>query len=96
MLTHPHEPSNAFSLYHRWCGHCKQLTPDYEKAARQLWDSTPRVRLAKIDATKHSDVAARFEVSGYPTLKIFRRGKCHSDVSVVHRALVVSCSVVTI
>ncbi|KAM9838750.1 protein disulfide isomerase family A, member 8 [Aulostomus maculatus] len=59
-------------FYAPWCGHCKKLAPEFERAATKLKGN---VQLAKVDCTAHSDTCGRFGVSGYPTLKIFRNGR---------------------
>jgi protein disulfide isomerase family A protein 3 len=67
-------------FYAPWCGHCKRLKPEFEKAAGILKANDPPVHLAKVDCTEAGkDTCGRFEVSGYPTLKIFRGGELSQD-----------------
>ena len=62
------------------CGHCKRLKPEFEKAASILLANDPPVHLVKVDCTDAGkETCGRFEVSGYPTLKIFRGGELSQD-----------------
>ena len=61
-------------------GHCQRLEPEYAKASKELFERGIDVRLAKADATESSnkELAERFGVKGYPTLKMFRGNNAES------------------
>jgi protein disulfide isomerase family A protein 3 len=67
-------------FYAPWCGHCKRLKPEFEKAGGDLLANDPPVSLVKVDCTEGGkDTCGKFEVKGYPTLKIFRNGELSAD-----------------
>ncbi|XP_034245392.1 protein disulfide-isomerase A3 [Thrips palmi] len=67
-------------FYAPWCGHCKRLKPEYEKAAQLLVGNDPPIALVKVDCTEAGkDTCGKFGVTGYPTLKIFRNGEVSQD-----------------
>ncbi|KAL2941141.1 putative protein disulfide-isomerase A6 [Bienertia sinuspersici] len=57
-------------FYAPWCGHCKSLAPIYEKVAN-AYKSEEDVVIANLDADKHRDLAEKYGISGFPTLKFF-------------------------
>ncbi|XP_047326967.1 protein disulfide-isomerase like 2-1-like [Impatiens glandulifera] len=60
-------------FYAPWCGHCKSLAPIYEKVGT-VFNLEEDVVIANLDADTHKDLAGKYGVSGYPTLKFFPKG----------------------
>lgn len=59
-------------FYAPWCGHCKNLAPEWMKAASEL---VGKVKFGALDATVHQSKAQEYNVRGYPTIKFFAGGK---------------------
>lgn len=55
-----------------WCGHCKALTPTWEKAASVLKGVAT---VAALDADANQALAQEYGIRGFPTIKVFAPGK---------------------
>jgi len=55
-----------------WCGHCKNLAPEWQKAATEL---KGKVKLGALDATVHQAKAQEYGIQGYPSIKFFHGGR---------------------
>ncbi|WFC97327.1 protein disulfide-isomerase [Malassezia yamatoensis] len=62
-------------FYAPWCGHCKNLAPIYEKAAK-VFKRDSHCVLAKLNADdpQNADVKRRFQINSYPTLLFYPEG----------------------
>lgn len=67
-------------FYAPWCGHCKNLSPEWAQMAE---DVEGEVKVGAVDATQAQALAQRFGVRGYPTIKMFPAGAGKSDGSAV-------------
>jgi len=59
-------------FYAPWCGHCKNLVPEYKKAAKALKGV---VKMGAVNADEHRSLGGQFGVQGFPTIKIFGANK---------------------
>ncbi|KAF9345884.1 protein disulfide isomerase (PDI) protein [Mortierella sp. AD094] len=64
-------------FYAPWCGHCKNLAPQYKAAADNLHGI---VKMGAIDCDndKNKPICAQYKIEGFPTIKVFpanRSGK---------------------
>ncbi|CAI8584361.1 unnamed protein product [Vicia faba] len=61
-------------FYAPWCGHCKRLSPELDAAAPVLAKLNEPILIAKVDADKHTRLARKHDVDGYPTILLFNHG----------------------
>ena len=67
-------------FYAPWCGHCKNLEPEWAAAATEVKEQTKgKVKLAAVDATVNQVLASRYGIRGFPTIKIFQKGESPVD-----------------
>lgn len=55
-----------------WCGPCRMMAPEFEKAAQQL---EPQFRLAKLNTEEAQALATRYNIRSIPTLALFKGGR---------------------
>lgn len=66
-----------------WCGPCRVMAPEYEKAARAI---EPGARFLKLNSDNEQALSAQLNIRGIPTMILFRDGKEHDRVSGALRA----------
>ncbi|VBB82293.1 Conserved hypothetical protein [Yarrowia lipolytica] len=63
--------TSIVEFYAPWCGHCRNLLPEYVKASKGL-RGLANVVAVDCDQEINKPVCAQWKVQGFPTLKIFR------------------------
>ncbi|KAF2750962.1 thioredoxin-domain-containing protein [Sporormia fimetaria CBS 119925] len=66
--------TSIVEFYAPWCGHCKNLKPAYESAAKSL-AGIAKVAAVNCDDELNKPFCGKMGVQGFPTLKIVRPGK---------------------
>jgi len=61
-------------FYAPWCGHCRNLAPEYQKAAKALKGS---VGIGAIDCDQETNkpLCGQYGIQGFPTIKVFGANK---------------------
>merc|ERR1712096_152672 len=59
-------------FYAPWCGHCKSLAPEYKKVQELIGDIG---KVGTLDMTEHREIGIKYDVKGFPTIKLFSNDK---------------------
>lgn len=68
-------------LFHAtWCGHCQKFKPEWAKVENALKKMDNNVngkviRMVKVDADEKPDLVKKYNISGFPTVKVMTQGK---------------------
>ncbi|WP_368186560.1 thioredoxin TrxC [Aestuariibius sp. HNIBRBA575] len=55
-----------------WCGPCRQMAPEFSKAANSL---NGKARLVKLNTEAHQKASTKYGIRGIPTMIKFKSGK---------------------
>ncbi|KAF2682519.1 protein disulfide-isomerase MPD1 precursor [Lentithecium fluviatile CBS 122367] len=66
--------TSIVEFYAPWCGHCKNLKPAWETAAKSL-AGIAKVAAINCDDEKNKPLCGQMGVQGFPTLKIVKPGR---------------------
>ncbi|KAF9898289.1 protein disulfide isomerase (PDI) protein [Lobosporangium transversale] len=61
-------------FYAPWCGHCKNLAPQYKAAAQNL-HGIAKLAAVDCDNEKNRPVCAQYDIKGFPTIKVFKANR---------------------
>lgn len=62
-------------FYAPWCGLCTEFAPDYVKIAAELEQQKLNVVCAKVDTPGEQELIEKYDIQGFPTLKLFRKNR---------------------
>jgi len=65
-------------FYADWCAPCKMLAPVFQRMAEEY---AGRARFVKVNVDEEASLAARFGISGIPTLILFKDGAVADSIT---------------
>jgi thiol-disulfide isomerase/thioredoxin len=60
----------------KWCGHCHHFMPTFEKLKQEYVDDS-KLKVLNIDEAKNRDLVEKYQIEGFPTLKLYDGKKLH-------------------
>jgi len=67
------EPNVLVMVYAEWCGYCKRMAPEFEKAARSL--SRSGITCARLNSERNPRATEQLGVESFPITLHFHNGK---------------------
>ena len=64
-------------FYAPWCGPCKMLAPVLDQVAGEM---AGQVKIVKLNVDNAQELAGQYDITGVPTLKLFRDGQAVDEV----------------
>lgn len=71
--------ATLYFFYTTWCPYCKVSRPEWDKLIEQTGGvvKSTKIIFRDIDCDKNPDIADRYKVDGYPTIKLIYNNKIY-------------------
>ena len=71
--------ATLYLFYTTWCPYCKVSRPEWDKLKEQTGGVVKNTKIIfrEIDCDKNSDIAYKYKVDGYPTIKLIYNDKIY-------------------
>ena len=77
---------NWIVLYYAdWCGHCKQMKPEWEKLV-DMFKGNQNINIADVESSYIDKLTMPPTIIGYPTIKMYNNGKHVADYEGIREA----------
>lgn len=74
----------VLNFYAPWCPWCQRLEPTWEVVAKEVHKRYPeadgRIRFGKVDCTQEVAMCREHHITGFPSIRVFRKGS--DDITV--------------
>jgi len=78
--------SNEIDIYYfytKWCPYCKKAESEWNEfqkniESNNIYTSNYNINFYQIDADKEVDLAKKYKISAYPTIKLVKNGKTYN------------------
>jgi thioredoxin 1 len=71
-LIQTHDKPILVDFWAEWCPPCKMLGPELDKLAKEWKD---QITIIKVNTDEKQNLANQYQISGIPTLILFKNGK---------------------
>uniref|UniRef100_A0A182R1Z7 Thioredoxin domain-containing protein n=1 Tax=Anopheles funestus TaxID=62324 RepID=A0A182R1Z7_ANOFN len=81
------DASSYFVMFYApWCDYCKKLAPVWASLAEaRNGEPDALVKIGRVDCTTDGDLCTQHDITGYPMMKLFRKGASGADSGIKYR-----------
>ena len=67
-------------FYADWCGYCKRLKPDWDKASNQVDGKMMKINIGDKNNKQQQEIGKKYNIDGYPTILHLTNGEIKEKI----------------